>query len=46
MPGPWGRLTSVISLVVGISPFVRLAQAIFAAAEGFVRLPGMRAAPR
>lgn len=29
LPGPWGRLTSVVAMIVGISLFVRLAQAIF-----------------
>lgn len=29
LEGPWGRLTSVLAMIVGISLFVRLAQAIF-----------------
>jgi voltage-gated potassium channel len=29
LPGTWGRLTSVVAMIVGISLFVRLAQAIF-----------------
>lgn len=29
LPGPWGRLTSVVAMIVGISLFVRIAQAIF-----------------
>lgn len=28
LPGPWGRLTSIVAMIVGISLFVRLAQAI------------------
>jgi voltage-gated potassium channel len=29
LPGTWGRLTSVVAMIVGISLFVRLAQAMF-----------------
>jgi voltage-gated potassium channel len=29
LPGPWGKLTAIIVMIVGISLFVRLAQAIF-----------------
>lgn len=29
LPGPWGRLTSVAAMIIGISLFVRLAQSIF-----------------
>jgi voltage-gated potassium channel len=29
LPGPWGKLTSIVVMIIGISLFVRLAQAIF-----------------
>lgn len=29
LPGTWGRLTSIVIMIIGISLFVRLAQAIF-----------------
>lgn len=29
LPGPWGKLTSVVAMVAGISLFVQLAQSIF-----------------
>ncbi len=29
LPGPWGRILSIITMVVGITLFVRLAQAVF-----------------
>jgi len=29
LPGPWGKLTSIAAMIVGISLFVRLAQALF-----------------
>lgn len=29
LPGPWGRVLSIITMVVGITLFVRLAQAVF-----------------
>ena len=29
LPGPWGKITSIVTMLVGISLFVRLAQSIF-----------------
>ncbi|GGD32742.1 ion transporter [Aureimonas glaciei] len=29
LPGPWGKLTSIVTMLIGISLFVRLAQLIF-----------------
>jgi len=29
LPGPWGKLTSIAAMIVGLSLFVRLAQALF-----------------
>lgn len=39
LPGPWGKLTSVIVMIVGISLFVRLAQAIFRPSKVTYRCP-------
>jgi len=33
LTGPWGRLTSIFVMIIGISLFVRLAQAIFRPAK-------------
>ena len=33
LPGPWGKLVSIVVMIVGISLFVRLAQAIFRPAK-------------
>ena len=29
LPGPWGKLTAIVAMIVGITLFVRLAQALF-----------------
>lgn len=33
LPGPWGKLTSIVMMICGISLFVRLAQSIFRPAK-------------
>jgi len=39
LPGTWGKLTSIVTMIVGISLFVRLAQAIFRPAKVFFPCP-------
>ncbi|TAJ27263.1 MAG: ion transporter [Bosea sp. (in: a-proteobacteria)] len=39
LPGPWGRIASVIAMIVGISLFVRLAQAVFRPRKVTYRCP-------
>jgi voltage-gated potassium channel len=39
LPGPWGKLTSIVTMIIGISLFVRLAQAIFRPAKVFFPCP-------
>ena len=39
LPGPWGRIASVIAMIVGISLFVRLAQAVFKPRKVTYRCP-------
>ena len=29
LPGPWGKLTSIVAMVIGITLFIRLAQSLF-----------------
>ena len=29
LPGPWGKLTSIVAMIIGITLFIRLAQALF-----------------
>lgn len=39
LPGTWGKLTSIMTMIIGISLFVRLAQAIFRPAKVFFPCP-------
>ncbi len=39
LPGPWGKLTSIVTMIVGISLFVRLAQAVFRPRKVFFPCP-------
>jgi voltage-gated potassium channel len=39
LPGVWGKLTSIVTMIIGISLFVRLAQAIFRPAKVFFPCP-------
>ncbi len=39
LPGTWGKLTAIVTMIVGISLFVRLAQAIFRPAKVFFPCP-------
>ncbi|MFC5069089.1 ion channel [Flaviflagellibacter deserti] len=39
LPGPWGKLTSVVAMIAGISLFVQLAQAIFRPRKVSFRCP-------
>ncbi len=40
LPGTAGKLTSIVAMIVGISLFVRLAQAVFRPAKVFFECPG------
>jgi voltage-gated potassium channel len=39
LPGVWGKLTAIATMIVGITLFVRLAQALFRPAKVFFRCP-------
>ncbi len=39
LPGVWGKLTSIVTMIIGISLFVRLAQSIFRPAKVFFPCP-------
>lgn len=39
LPGPWGKLTSILTMIIGISLFVRLAQSIFRPNKVFFPCP-------
>jgi voltage-gated potassium channel len=39
LPGPWGKVVAIIVMIVGISLFVRLAQAIFRPAKVYFPCP-------
>lgn len=39
LPGPWGKLTSIVTMIVGISLFVRLAQQMFRPSKVFFPCP-------
>jgi voltage-gated potassium channel len=39
LPGPWGKLTSIATMIIGISLFVRLAQAMFRPGKVFFPCP-------
>jgi voltage-gated potassium channel len=44
LPGPWGKLTSIAAMIIGITLFVRLAQTLFRPAK--VSFPCPRCAPQ
>ena len=39
LPGAWGKLTSIVTMIIGISLFVRLAQSIFRPGKVFFPCP-------
>ena len=39
LPGPWGKLVSIVAMIVGISLFVKLAQSIFRPSKVFFPCP-------
>jgi voltage-gated potassium channel len=39
LPGAWGKLTAIATMIVGITLFVRLAQTLFRPAKVFFRCP-------
>ena len=39
LPGVWGKLTSIVTMIIGISLFVRLAQSIFRPSKVFFPCP-------
>lgn len=39
LPGAWGRLTSIVAMIIGITLFVRLAQTLFRPAKVFFPCP-------
>ena len=39
LPGVWGKLTAIVTMIIGISLFVRLAQSIFRPAKVFFACP-------
>ena len=39
LPGIWGKLTSIVTMIIGISLFVRLAQSIFRPAKVYFSCP-------
>lgn len=39
LPGMWGKLTSIVTMIIGISLFVRLAQAVFRPRKVFFPCP-------
>ena len=43
LPGIAGKLTAIVTMIIGISLFVRLAQAVFRPTKVFFPVPAMRA---
>ena len=39
LPGPWGKLTSIAAMIIGITLFIRLAQALFRPFKVFYPCP-------
>jgi voltage-gated potassium channel len=39
LPGPWGKLTAIVIMIIGITLFVRLAQAVFRPEKVFFTCP-------
>ena len=39
LPGPWGKLTSIAAMIIGITLFLRLAQALFRPSKVFFQCP-------